>query len=426
LRYVIVGNGIAGTEAALLLRRRDARAEITIVSSEHDHLFSRPALMYVLCGQLRLQDTEPFDRKLYQRLRIRLVRGRVAKLTAAERQIELEGGLRLPYDKLLLATGSLARVPEWTGLAGPQVHSFVTLDDCQALAREAQPGQRAVVVGGGLIGVEVAEVLRMLGLAVTFLVRESWYFPVALSVQEGALVAERIQAHGCDLRLGVTVTELVRTAEGRLTTVSTNQGAFPCDLVVCAIGVTPNTSFLRNSGLTLAPGGGIEVDSALRTNLADVWAAGDCANVTWADGSRRPEQLWYTARDQGRVAARSMLGDAACYSRTEIYNSAKFFDLEYTMAGFVPALRDAAGGSAVEPPGVTTWFRRQRDRPAAQRILVRDGRVIGFSMLGSRFDHALLLRWIAEQRELSWVLAHLRAAQFDEELEPAVLRLPLA
>jgi len=409
---VIVGNGIAGTEAALLLRRRDARAEITIVSSEHDHLFSRPALMYVLCGQLRLQDTEPFDRKLYQRLRIRLVRGRVAKLTAAERQIELEGGLRLPYDKLLLATGSLARVPEWTGLAGPQVHSFVTLDDCQALAREAQPGQRAVVVGGGLIGVEVAEVLRMLGLAVTFLVRESWYFPVALSVQEGALVAERIQAHGCDLRLGVTVTELVRTAEGRLTTVSTNQGAFPCDLVVCAIGVTPNTSFLRNSGLTLAPGGGI--------------AAGDCANVTWADGSRRPEQLWYTARDQGRVAARSMLGDAACYSRTEIYNSAKFFDLEYTMAGFVPALRDAAGGSAVEPPGVTTWFRRQRDRPAAQRILVRDGRVIGFSMLGSRFDHALLLRWIAEQRELSWVLAHLRAAQFDEELEPAVLRLPLA
>ena len=78
LRYVIVGNGIAGTEAALLLRRRDARAEITIVSSEHDHLFSRPALMYVLGGQLRLQDTEPFDRKLYQRLRIQLVRGRAA------------------------------------------------------------------------------------------------------------------------------------------------------------------------------------------------------------------------------------------------------------------------------------------------------------------------------------------------------------
>src|SRR5207249_9233700 len=85
----------------------------------------------------------------------------------------------------------------------------------------------------------------------------------------------------------------------------------PCDLLVCAIGVVPNTGFLADSGLRLSKGGAVEVDDALRASAPDVWAAGDCANVTWADGSRRPEQLWYTARDQGRVAAASMLGDAA-------------------------------------------------------------------------------------------------------------------
>jgi len=320
--YVILGNGVCGMEAALALRRREAEARITIVSEEHDHFFSRPALMYVLCGQLDLRATEPYDRGLYARMGFERVRKRALGLEAAERSLVFEGGERLGYDKLLLAAGSRARPAPWPGAEGPGLHYFVTLGDLLGLDREAKPGMRAVVIGGGLIGVEVAEVLVQRGLGVVFAIRENWYFPLALDRNEAALVSEHMGNQGVDVRLGVSVEEVLRDG-GRLRGVRIGGGEVPADLVVSAIGVVPNTGFLEGSGLSLSPGGAVEVDDALRTNLAGVWAAGDCANVAWADGSRRPEQLWYTARDQGRVAAASMLGDDAGYRRATWYNSAK-------------------------------------------------------------------------------------------------------
>ena len=114
-----------------------------------------------------------------------------------------------------------------------------------------------------------------------------------------------MRAHGVDVRLRASVEEILRGADGSVRGVRLEAGdEIPCELVVSAIGVVPNTKFLEGSGLALSKGGAIEVDAALKASAPDVWAAGDCANVTWADGSRRPEQLWYTARDQGRVAAR--------------------------------------------------------------------------------------------------------------------------
>lgn len=183
LRYLIVGNGVAGIEAALVLREREPSSSIAIVSEEHDHFFSRPALMYVFAGQLSLRDAEPFGRSLYERLGFERVRGRVVGLDASRRTLALAAGPARLYDRLLLALGSVARPSPWPGSRGPGLHSFVTLRDLEGLDREARPGLRAVVVGGGLIGVEVAEILRQRGLLVTFVVRESWYFPVALDAE---------------------------------------------------------------------------------------------------------------------------------------------------------------------------------------------------------------------------------------------------
>jgi NADPH-dependent 2,4-dienoyl-CoA reductase/sulfur reductase-like enzyme len=422
MRYTIVGNGVAGMEAAQLVRAGDAAGTITLVSHEHEHFFSRPALMYVFAGQLRVQDTEPYERDLYPRMGFERVRGRVVGLDPARRVLSLADGASCGYDKLLLAVGSTARPAPWPGSPGAGLHYFVTLGDLEALDHEARPGMRAVVVGGGLIGVEVAEILRERGLGVTFLVRERWYFPLALDRDESALVAEHMRSHGIDVRLGRTVQEIVRGPEGRVHAVelvTPRDGGrpeqIPADLVVTAIGVVPNTAFLAGSGVALAANGGVEVDEALRTTVPAIWAAGDCANVTWWDGSRRPEQLWYTAREQGRSAARSMLGEAAVYRRGTFYNSAKFFDLEYTTAGLVPAsiLPD---GTPLEVPDAERWFRRVPGRKETQRIVVRAGRVIGFNMLGSRWDHEALVSWIEERRPLEWVLQHLDEARFDEEL----------
>jgi NADPH-dependent 2,4-dienoyl-CoA reductase/sulfur reductase-like enzyme len=274
-----------------------------------------------------------------------------------------------------------------------------------------------VVIGGGLIGVEVAEVLKHRGLQVTFVIRQTWYYPVALDAREGALVAEHLRAHGIDVRLESRVDAILREPGGAVRAVRLGGDEVPCDLVVAAIGVVPNTAFLAGSPIPRAADGAIEVDEALRTSVPGVWAAGDCASVTWIDGTRRPEQLWYTARDQGRVAAASMTGDAVAYRRGTWYNSAKFFDLEYTTAGFVPVLLDAENRAVPVEAGVTTWFQRAPGALASERIVCRDGRVIGFNMLGGRWNHEPLLEWIEERRPLDWVLKRLPDAQFDEELE---------
>ena len=423
MHYVVLGTGIAGVEAALLLRRREPDARISLVSDEHDHFFSRPALMYVFAGQLRLRDTEPYDRALFERLGFERVRGRVTALDTAARSLRFADERDLAYDGLLLAVGSRARPAPWPGADGPGAHAFVTLRDLEGLEREARRGQRAVVIGGGLIGVEVAEVLLDRGLHVTFVVRENWYFPLALDAREAALVCEHMRGHGCDVRLGTNVEAVLRGDDGRpraVRVVAPGKDAeeIACDLVVTAIGVVPNTDFLRDSGVALSKGGAVEVDAALRASAEGVWAAGDCANVTWADGSRRPEQLWYTSRDQGRAAAASMLGDEVSYRRGTWYNSAKFFDIEYTTAGWVPVLLNWDNTPLDPGPGVSDWFQRVPGRVESQRIVVKDGRVVGFNLLGSRFDHEVLLSFIHERRGLDWVLAHLHEAQFDEEFTP--------
>jgi NADPH-dependent 2,4-dienoyl-CoA reductase/sulfur reductase-like enzyme len=294
----------------------------------------------------------------------------------------------------------------------------VTLRDLEALDAEARPGMRAAVVGGGLIGVEVAEILRDRGLQVSFVIREEWYFPVALDRNEAALVAEHLRGHGIDVRLAASVESVVRGQDGRVHAVRlAGGGSLEADLVVATIGVVPNTEFLAGSAVVLAAHGAVETDDALRTSAPGVWAAGDCANVTWFDGTRRPEQLWYTARDQGRLAARSMLGDDVRYRRGTLYNSAKFFDLEYTTAGWVPVGLGPDGRPLAAEPGVRTWFQRVPGRFESQRVVVKDGAVVGFNMLGSRWNHEPLVEWIHERRPLDWVLAHLAEAQFDEELE---------
>jgi NADPH-dependent 2,4-dienoyl-CoA reductase/sulfur reductase-like enzyme len=413
-------------EAALALRGRDAEARITVVSDEHDHFFSRPALMYIFAGQTTLRDTEPYDHALYERMAFDRVRKRVATIDAAGHALVFSDGQRLAYDKLLLAVGSKARPAPWPGAEGPGVHYFVTLRDLEGLDREARKGMRAVVIGGGLIGVEVAEVLHDRGLHVTFVIRENWYFPAALDARESAVVAEHMRGHGVDVRLAAGVDRVERGTDGRPTGVRIGTEVLKAELVISSIGVMPNTAFLAGGEVALHKNAAIEVDDALRTGAPDVWAAGDCANVTWADGSRRPEQLWYTARDQGRAVALSMLGDEVAYRRGTWYNSAKFFDIEWTTAGWVPVTINFDGTPLDLGPEIRTWFQRIPGTVNTQKIVTKGDRVVGFNFLGTRWNHEPLLGWIHERRSLEWVLKHLHEAQFDEEFMPRFRVLPSA
>ena len=420
--YVVVGNGVAGASAALALRSRDARADVTLVSDEGDHFFSRTALMYAFMGRLPRRAMEPYERHTWRERRIDLVRARVTDLDAAAHRLTLGDGRTLPYDRLLLATGSRARrldAPGVTADLAGLVH-FVTLQDLDACERYTPTTRRAVVVGGGLIGLELVECLRFHGVAVTFLVREPWYWPAALGREEGAMAARAMRRHGVDVREGAAVASVARDAGGRVSAVTTTAGeTIACELLGVCVGVEPQVEWLR--GVTTAPaiGRGVKVDATLRTTLADVWAAGDCAELP--DG--RVEQIWYSAKRQGALAGENMSGRPKAYAPPVYFNSAKLFDLEYTTVG---ALTDA-------PDGAGSLYAEHPTRALSWRLVHgADDTVLGFNALGSRWDHAALTRWIEEERPLDWVRAHLREAQFDVELGRAPLgemparALPLA
>ncbi len=407
MRYLILGNGVAGTTAALTLRAADLEAEITMVSAESDYFFSRTALMYAFMDRMSLRDLEPYERRVFAKQKIRLVRDTVVDLDATRRALSLASGQTLAYDRLLLAVGSLGARPDWPGLESVRegVSHFVTLADLDRCEHLARATREAVVVGGGLIGVELVECLVFHRKKVTFLVRSPWYWPGALAREESEIVSSHIRRHGVDLHGSEEVAGVQSDPGGRIRVVRTKSGAeFPCQMLGIAIGVVPAVAWLQQVKTPPRMGRGILVSPAFETSLENVWAAGDCAEFQH-DGRPTVEQLWYSAKRQGELAARAMLGNPIHYAPPIFFNSAKFFEIEYTSAGAVG-----------EPPaGARTFFFPFPGREASARIVEQAGAVVGLNMLGSRWDHALFERWIAERRGLSYVVEHLAEAQFDVE-----------
>ena len=348
--------------------------------------------MYVFAGQMTVRDTEPYDRGLYEPHGLR-ARPRAGHARSIPRPgtLVLESAARPSATTACCSRWARRRGPRpGRGRTGPGVHAFVTLRDLERLDGEARRGGRAVVIGGGLIGVEVAEILPTAASHVTFVIRETWYFPLALERARGR-ARRRAHARARHRRApGDAVEEILRGADG----------ARPRRCASPARGdpLRPRGGRHRRgaehrvpgrqSGLALAKSGAIEVDEALRTSAPGVWAAGDCANVTWIDGSRRPEQLWYTARDQGRVAAASMAGDAVAYRRGRLVQLGQVLR---------PRVHDRGLGarSLLDFDNTPHRPRAGRARPgssacpgafASERIVCRGERVVGFNMLGGPLE----------------------------------------
>ena len=406
MHFVIIGNGVAGINAAGQIRNRDKAADITIISNESDHFFSRTALMYLFCGQLSETDIEPFPRDHYKRMNYNRVSDEVIGLDAANKTLKTAAGKDISYDRLLIASGSIPRTVGWPGEKLPQVGNFVTWQNLEWLKQTSRNARRACILGGGLIGIETVEILQAAGIQTSFLIREDWFWPIALNKDEGDIVTAHMKHHGIDVQLKTMCREILGK-DNHVEGVLTEDGrTFPCDLVVITIGVMPQTGWLSDSGIELDKSGGIVTGDHMETNLPDVWAAGDCTSVVWFNGVRRPEQLWYTSRDQGRAAGINMVGEPTVYKRGVFYNSAKFFDIEYTTAGYVNFNFE----------GEKNWYLHESDTNHTARITyLPDETVVGFNFLGRRWDHSPLVRWVEEKRPLDWVLKNLHTANFDEE-----------
>lgn len=408
MRFVIIGNGVAGTSAARVVRQRDPKAAITMISSESDYFFSRCALMYAYMDRMSLRDLEPVERKVYDQQAIERIRDQVVDLDANRQTVTLRSGASLNYDRLLLATGSAPRRPDWEGLDRVRdgVVNFVSLGDLEECERLTPSTHEAVVVGGGLIGVELTECLAHHGKKVTFLVMEPWYWPAGLTKEEGTMISEHIRTHGVDVHLEEQASEVLRGPDGRVRAVRTASGReFACQMLGIAIGVRPAVGWLGKVATPPRLGRGIVVTPGFRTSLENVWAAGDCAEIETYGHRPLLEQIWYSARRQGELAGRSMLGDEVNYQPPIFYNSAKFFEIEYTTVGTVNNA----------PSDATEFYSRVPGKDVSVRLVEHKKALIGFNMLGSRWNHTVLERWIRERRSIEYVMARLSEAQFDVE-----------
>lgn len=410
MNVTIIGNGVTGTTVARHVRKQSDH-DIHVISSETEHFFSRTALMYIYMGHMKYSDTKPYEDWFWQKNRINLHFKHVSRIDFNNKVLHFSDGSTHQYDKLVLATGSSPNMFGWPGQDLNGVQGLYGMPDLQSMETYTKDIERAVVVGGGLIGIEMAEMLLSRNIPVTFLVREKSYWNNVLPREEAEMVSRHIKEHHVDLRLGTELEHIEGDENKRVQAVVTKGGErIECQFLGLTAGVHPNIDLVQDTELETDKG--ILVNEYLETNLPDVYSAGDCAQFREAFPGRKPvEQVWYTGKIQGEALARTICGKRTPYRPGVWFNSAKFMDIEYMVYGDVP------NTPSDEKPSL---YWEHPDGKKSIRIVYdkAGGHVLGFNLMGVRYRHALCDKWIRNKVHIEKVLPDLGAANFDPEFFP--------
>jgi NADPH-dependent 2,4-dienoyl-CoA reductase/sulfur reductase-like enzyme len=406
-KIVIIGNGISGITAARHIRKNSDH-EIVVISGESDHFFSRTALMYVYMGHMRFEDIKPYENWFWQKNRIDLVKDWVDDINYEKKVLTLRDKGAMKYDKLILALGSKPNYFGWPGQDLIGVQGLYSLQDLENLESLSPTTKSAVVVGGGLIGIELAEMLISRGIHVTFLVRDDSFWNGILPKEESALITRHIQKHHIDLRLKSELAEIIDDGKGRVGKIKTKTGEeITCQFVGLTAGVAPNIESIKQTGIRVK--GGILVNHFLETSQPDVYAIGDCAEFEAPLPGRRPiEQVWYTGRIMGETVAQTICGNRMVYQPGPWFNSAKFFDIEYQTYGTVTAI-------AAENEADFYWEHKEKEKCIHVVWQQSTGKFLGINTFGIRMRHELFDHWLRAGVSIDEVMSNLRTANFDPE-----------
>lgn len=404
---VIIGNGISGITAARHIRKRSDH-KITVISSETDHFFSRTALMYIYMGHMKYENIKPYEDWFWKKNKIDLVRDHVEKVETNSRILHLKSGDKITYDTLIIASGSKSNKFGWPGQDLLGVQGLYGYPDLELMEKNTKGIKRAVIVGGGLIGVEMTEMLLSRGIPVTFLVREPEFWSIVLPMQEARMISRHIRSHHVDLKLNTELKEILSDENGRVKAVVTgNNETIECQFVGLTVGVSPNIDFLKDSGIEVKRG--VLVNEFLETNVPGVFALGDCVERKYdLPGRRNIEQVWYTGRMMGEVVAQTICGEKTTYEPGPWFNSAKFFDIEYQTYGNVwSELKSTEDDFYWEHASGTKCVRVVWDK--------NTNLFLGLNTFGIRMRHECFDRWLREKRSVDFVMEHLGEANFDPE-----------
>jgi len=366
---------------------------------------------------MKFEHTKPYEDWFWDKNRINLVNAFVNSIDYQTKTLKLDNGGKLEYDKLVLAVGSKPNKFGWPGQNLPGVQGLYSYQDLELLEKNTHPYgtptkkqrvKRAVIIGGGLIGVELAEMLLSRGIQVTFLVREGRFWGNVLPEGEGNLVMNHIQEHHVDLKLNSELESIHAGEDGKVNHILTKNGErIDCELVGLTAGVSPNVDFLKDTEISLQRG--ILINQYFETNQKGVYAIGDCAQFSEpVAGRRNLEQVWYTGRIMGETLAATLCGEKTKYTPGHWFNSAKFFDIEYQTYGWV---------FSNNREGEKSFYWEHKNGKMCVHFVYEEKtrKFLGLNTFGIRMRHEVMNDHLENSRTIDEVIERLADANFDPE-----------
>lgn len=389
MHIVVIGNGIAGNTAALTVKKGNPQANLTLISQENYPLYSPCVLPHYLAGkidrnQLFLKGVDDYFRE-----GIKIILGKKAEsIDVKNKEVSLPNQV-VPYDKLVVATGSEVMMPPIEGLNKEGVFPLKSLTDTDRLS--GWSGEKAVVIGSGFIGIEVAIALKMRNYQVHIIELLDWILPRAFDEYPASLLAKLLQEN--DIKLLVKERVNCITGNTRVSGVVTDRRKIKCDTVILATGMKPNGELARKAGLEIGKLGGIAVDREMLTNAPDIYACGDCAETEdLVSGEKALNLLWHNAKQQAEVAGNNCLGKQEKYPGSINITGVDIFGVQAVSMG----VTSATVGQDINKLEIV-----ERSRGLDYlRLIIRDGVLVGVQAVSKIKDLGFLLGAILRKEDL--------------------------
>lgn len=368
MKIAIVGNGICGVMAAKFISENSPGAKISVFTDEEYNYYPRPLLDRLLAETTDLNQLFPYNDEWYKKRRI--------EVSLKNKVLDLDG-LR-DFDKVLLATGASPFVPPIEGINSQGVFTYRNINDVLRIRAFARGKKRAVVIGGGLLGLETAKALTDRGLKVTIVEHNSRLLPRQLDEEGGGILKSRIEKFNIEVALQVTC-DRIQSEGARTYLLSKQIGKLEADLFIVSAGVRPNIELAKHCGI--GAGRGITVDGSMRTSRENIYAAGDCAEFNGTVYGIIPAAI-----DQGLAAASNMIDRPLEYKGTTFHATLKVMGIDLTSIGVVNP----------EGEGYETVRRKDASKGIYRKCVIKDGRLIGAIVIGEKDGISDLARIIKE------------------------------
>ena len=388
MKYLIIGNSAAAVGAVEAIRRNDKGNSITMISDEPHHVYSRPLISYLLAGHTKEDKMYYRDESFYKENNVETVfNKRVTGVDTKKKQVILEDKKKIDYDKLLIATGGTPFVPPIKGKDRKNVYTFTKWSDATEILKVSKNVKKAVVIGAGMIGLKAIEGLNAIGIDVTVVELAPEVLSRALDKDASRIVQRKMEAAGVEVITNNEVVEISGKGNIASGVVLRDKKKIKCDLVIVAIGVIPNTGFIKESGIKINRG--IVVDEKMGTNIKGVYAAGDVVEaLNMLTNEKMPIPIWPLAYRQGGIAGDNMSGGSLVYKGGFPMNSIEFPGVPTISIGII----DPRG------EGYESIIKNDAANGNYKRIIIKNERLVGAILVGADVDRAGILTGLIKEQ----------------------------